>query len=115
MTDIITTRGTSIPTRKGTLPYSSTYSISNYMYSSRYFKEYVDGDYASVAFVVSPDTANQKIKVSWIDGRNDESMGSKTKTLTSTKANQLIGMDWVYGGEKFYFKITNNSSSKISG
>lgn len=35
------------------------------MYSSRYFKEYVEGDYASVAFVFSSDTANKNIKVSW--------------------------------------------------
>ena len=103
------TRAVSIPTVEGDLPYSGTYSILNYMYSSHYWN--VGGTRASVGVIISPDSSHQ-VRVDWMDARNDESMGHKVLPGT------LNGFEWVHGGEDFYLKFTNATSygsSRISG
>lgn len=109
------TRGTSIPTREGSLPYSENYEFRNYIYSSRYFN--LGGgphDTNSIAVTISADN-EQTIEVDWMDARNDESMGSKTYYFN--RADELTKYVWVYSGEDFYFKFTNGDSAfgDISG
>lgn len=107
------TRAVSIPTVEGDLPYSSTYSILNYMYSSYYWNVGSNGEVASIGVVISPNSTHS-VRVDWIDARNDESMGYKVLP----NAYGLTGFVWTYGGEDFYLKFTNASSygsSRISG
>lgn len=112
ITDI--TRGTSIPTRKGTLPNSGTYKMSNYIYSNRYFNLGNSGGLnESIGVTISADQ-EQDIMVSWMDGRNDESMGDHTYYFN--RPNEVTKYDWVDSGQDFYFKFTNKMGSKtISG
>lgn len=110
----VATRATTIPTKQGTLPYNSTYSILNYMYTSYYWKVGSTGEVGSIGVRVSPDST-QTVRVDWIDGRNDESMGSKTYTLRTNNIYQYV---WVCGGEKFYLTLTNEGDygeKKITG
>lgn len=105
------TRAVSIPTVEGDLPYSGTYSILNYMYSSHYWNVGSTGEVASIGVIISPDSSHQ-VRVDWMDARNDESMGYKVLPGT------LNGLVWTYGGEDFYLKFTNATSygsSRISG
>ncbi len=112
------TRGTSIPTKKGSLPNSGTYKMKNYIYSNKYFNvgdagSETAGINPSIGVTISADQ-EQDIMVSWMDGRNDESMGNKTYYFN--RANEVTKYDWVYPGKDFYFKFTNKTSSKtISG
>lgn len=111
-------RGTSIPKKAGTLPNSGTYKMSNYIYSNNYFNVGTAGSetagiYPSIGVTISADQ-EQDIMVSWMDGRNNESMGNKTYYFN--RPNEVTKYDWVYPGQNFYFKFTNKTSSKtISG
>lgn len=98
------TRATTIPTVKGSLPYSGTYSIINYMYTSHYWIVGDTDSVASIGVTISADTV-QTVKVDWMDGRNDESMGSKLYRFFGD--NDIVNYVWAYGGEKFYLKFTN--------
>ena len=91
ITDI--TRGTSIPTRKGTLPNSGTYKMSNYIYSNRYFNLGNSGGLnESIGVTISADQ-EQDIMVSWMDGRNDESMEIiHIILIVQTKLQNMTGL-----------------------
>ena len=105
LTDRVATRGLNIPTRHTDLPYDGSYNIKDYVYSNYLFNVGNKGYNESIGVTISTDFA-QKIRVDWMDARNDESMGGHTLT---TKANALVAgaYMWVYGGEDFYIKITN--------
>lgn len=111
-------RGTTIPTKKKSLPYYGEYDMSNYLYSDFYFNvgdagSETAGIYPSIGVTISADQ-EQDIMVSWMDARNNESMGNKTYYFN--QAGEVTKFDWVYPGKNFYIKLTNKMTSKrISG
>lgn len=106
-------RGTSIPTSQGDLPTTGTYYMRNYIYSNNYYEVGYPGGFSeSVGVIVSADQASS-IRVDWMDGRNNTSMGGKTYSFSG--AGSLAKYVWVYSGEKFYFKIANAGSGTVSG
>lgn len=110
-----TARAINIPTTQGDIPYDGTYSILNYMYTSHYRKIGFPDTPESMCFMIAPDSS-QTVRIDWMDGRNDEAMASHRCTGTSGEVISII--DWVYGGEKFYFKLTNEGSygnNRITG
>lgn len=108
------TRGTSIPTTQGSLPYTGTYLIgSGYsLYTNYYFVVDSYPMNPSIGVAVSANQA-QQLTVHWMDGRNDESMGSKTYSFSG--AGSLTRFVWAYGSEPFYIKFSNTGTGTASG
>lgn len=108
------TRGISIPTSKGSLPYNGSYSFSTYIYTNKYFVAGTSGMLSPSIGIDFSATNYQKIVADWIDGRNDESMGASS-TITMNAGGAWTVYNWVYAGEKFYVKIINKGTTNPSG
>lgn len=107
-------RGNSIPTSKGSLPYTGTYSFTNYVYSNRYFIKGASGGASQAVEVEISSDNNQHLQVHLMDGRNNESMADSSVYFLS-EGNIIAFNDWVYSGVKFYVKLTNSSGTQAMG